>query len=101
MPKKAHMTEAEAALSKAAAALKATPNADTLAAFEAAAAAVKAAGAEPDDPPEPPTPPVDTEWLQEDVLDRSKPYGSVYGEGAKMYFQNGKYYDRLGQVIKE
>lgn len=34
-----------------------------------------------------------------DVLDRSKPYGEIYGEPGVAFEQNGKYYDGGGSLV--
>ncbi len=81
--------------------MKQTPNVETLKAFEDAAELVKAANLEPaDTAPAVAVEEQDTSWMDAPVLDKSKPYGEVANEPPKRFWQNGKYFDYAGNLIK-
>lgn len=93
---KAAVEAASAALEKAAEALKLSPTPDTLAAFKGAEEALAAAALVPEPVVEIPTEPDH----DPNLLDRRKPYGTVTGEGAKKFWQAGKYFDYQGVLIE-
>ena len=38
---------------------------------------------------------------QGDTLDRSRHFGTVHGEDKKRFFQDGRYFDYAGNLVKE